>query len=205
MGALPSGTTAVDVLLHCARMWIQLFESVGTTTGPWRKKLWALTLISLVPSGLPPLVANLDEILNTVLDVLVDIDRTRDFDPDLFIPAVHRGSTRKAVKKMLDAPVRRRGDDEVDEEEDDAAARKKEEEVRRAVGRSSAGNRRRFLHEKDEVVTTDLQAFALARVDELASTLGPQLFREKVLDVVEPTLLEHLRNPPKPRLPDERD
>ena len=193
-GALKPGTTAVDVLLQCARCWLDLFENVGTTTGPWRRKLWAMALTCLISSGLPPIVENLDEILNTVLDVLIDISRVHSLDPTLYFPT---SKTTSGTLARLRAARSSHSHPDIDVEDDDEYSTAVNKYKDRAQELSGYVARRRRLLKVDPVVQENLQKQALEEVNALSDRLGPQRFKEAVLDVVEPTLLQELKSPPK--------
>jgi len=70
------GSNPQQVLAALVDLMLRKFDSVGgTTAGPWRRKLWAAALCSLL--GAAPdaaLLARLDELMAVAADVLAELD-----------------------------------------------------------------------------------------------------------------------------------
>ena len=57
-------------------LWLDRFDAVGSSSssGSWRRKLWACALVSMIPFGNGLLLDRLDQILNICVDVLGEIE-----------------------------------------------------------------------------------------------------------------------------------
>uniref|UniRef100_A0A7S2DDA8 Importin-7/11-like TPR repeats domain-containing protein n=1 Tax=Octactis speculum TaxID=3111310 RepID=A0A7S2DDA8_9STRA len=62
-------------------LWLEYFDEVGHSgvSGTWRRKLWACTLVSVIPFNGGLLLGRLDEILNVCTDLLSDRDSITSF------------------------------------------------------------------------------------------------------------------------------
>lgn len=68
-----------------ADIWIDKMDSVGhSSSGPWRRKAWALALATLLSTGDQFYLDNLENIINISVDVLSEIE---DPEASAFIPS----------------------------------------------------------------------------------------------------------------------
>ncbi len=197
-----SPLAARALLIQLVDLWLDKFDAVGySSAGPWRRKLWALSLVSLLGSGAvemsnasarlmgaaphphpdDELLSRLDQILNVCIDVLSELES--DVGPTGSPCAAHYLPQRAASDDELAHPGGASADDGDGRQRDPFVALERTEML------------------SDVVHTTDLRAFLMTQMQQCASLVGPNRY-QAALAAVEPAMLQHLnpssRPPPSP-------
>ena len=156
---------------------LRKFDAIGgSSAGPWRRKLWAATLLRVLLAAPALLLPRLDEILNIVADVLTELDAGGS-GPE---PGDGRFAHGGAAFYLGELPLSHAEDPDTGGDTASAV--------------SEAGRRREVML-RDWLYQVQLRAFAHEQLAACRAAVGATAF-DSMVEKVEPAVLHTVQNQP---------